>query len=122
MSGESEWPIGLPATPKMRVAGPAGPAVEVEQRVRAHLAWGGFFSIFGGRKGKGRSSARSQDTAQQALLAMAMPTTCAESDRSSMSLSTARLSASERAVETTFTKSGSKASIGSAACSSPWCA
>jgi len=39
---------------------------------------------------------------------MAMPTMCAESDRSSISRSTARLSASVRAVETTLTKSGQR--------------
>ena len=42
---------------------------------------------------------------------MAMPTTCAESERFSMRRRTARLSARVRAVETTLTKSGSKVSM-----------
>jgi hypothetical protein len=48
-----------------------------------------------------------------------MPTTCEASERSSISLSTAKLSESVRAVETTFTKSGSNASMRFAACSRP---
>ena len=120
ISGESECPIGLPATPKIRVAWSSWSSRYRSTMVRAVTCPGAVSAPSSGEAKVNAPPARGPSTRlTRPSSPMAMPTTCDASDRSSIIFSTARLSDSVRAVDTTFTKSGSKASIRFAACSRP---
>ena len=87
-------------------------AVEIEQGARGDLAGRGFSAVGRGGEGEGCAGARAEDAADKAFFAHGDADDVGGERADLRSVCrTARLSARVRAVETTLTKSGSKASM-----------